>query len=132
MEGIIPPMPSLPSPRTGDRPSGEQTVLTKAVRRAAERLGLTHAQLAAVLGVSPSTVSRMDEKPLSRPKVLELAQLLIRVYRSLIGIVGSDAAAARWMASENSYLEGRPLELVQRVDGLTETLRYLDAMRARV
>lgn len=113
-------------------PTRTAAVLTKAVLRAVERLGLTQAQLAAVLGVSPSTVSRLGDKPLSRSKALELAQLLIRVYRSLIGIVGTDAAAAQWMASENRYLGGRPVELVQRVEGLAETLRYLDAMRARV
>lgn len=125
-------MATAPSPRTDDPATRERAVLTKAVRRAAARLGLTHAQLAAVLGVSPSTVSRLDEAPLSRPKALELAGLLIRLYRSLVGVVGSDAAAARWMACENRYLAGRPIELVQRVEGLTDALRYLDAMRARV
>jgi transcriptional regulator with XRE-family HTH domain len=114
-----------------DRASKERRVLTKAVQRAAVRLGMTHAQLATVLGVSPSTISRLDERPLSRPKALELAQLLIRVYRSLIGVVGTDDGAARWMAAENRYLGGRPVDLVQRVEGLAETLRYLDAMRAR-
>jgi transcriptional regulator with XRE-family HTH domain len=122
----------MPSAQTHAGASAERIVLTKAVRRAAKRLGLTDAQLAAVLGVSASTVSRLDDKPLSRPKALELAKLLIRVYRSLIGIVGTDAAAAEWMATDNRLLDGRPLDLVQHVEGLTGTLRYLDAMRARV
>jgi uncharacterized protein (DUF2384 family) len=125
-------MASALSTGPADQVFKERVVLTKGVRRAAERLGLTDAQLAAVLGVSPSTVSRLDDKPLSRDKALEIARLLIRVYRSLIGVVGSDAAAEQWMRSENHYLQGRPLDLVQRVEGLTETLRYLDAMRGRV
>lgn len=110
----------------------ESEVLTKASRRAAAKLQLTNAQLAEVLGVSPSTVSRLDSRPLTRSKSLELATLFVRLYRSLIGVVGSDAAAAAWMASPNTYLEGRPIDLVQRVEGLTRTLGYLDAMRARV
>ena len=122
----------MPQPRVATDPDRERLVVTKAVRRAAAKLGLTHAQLAEVLGVSPSTVSRLEQSPLSRPKAIELALLLIRVYRSLIGVVGSDAAAASWLATENSYLQGRPVDLVQRVEGLTQTLSYLDAMRARV
>ncbi len=122
----------MPQPRVATDPGRERIVVTKAVRRAADKLGLTHAQLAEVLGVSPSTISRLESAPLSRPKAIELALLLIRVYRSLIGVVGSDAAAARWLATDNSYLQGRPVDLVQRVEGLTQTLGYLDAMRARV
>jgi len=122
----------MPQPRVATDPDRERLVVTKAVRRAADKLGLTHAQLAEVLGVSPSTVSRLEQSPLSRPKAIELALLLIRVYRSLIGVVGSDAAAASWLATENAYLQGRPVDLVQRVEGLTQTLSYLDAMRARV
>lgn len=122
----------MPQPRADADSSRERVVVTKAVRRAADKLGLTHAQLAEVLGVSPSTISRLESSPLSRPKAVELALLLIRVYRSLIGVVGSDQAAARWLATENSYLEGRPVDLLQRVEGLTRTLSYLDAMRARV
>ncbi|MEO0321356.1 MAG: antitoxin Xre-like helix-turn-helix domain-containing protein [Myxococcota bacterium] len=109
----------------------EAEVVTKAVRRAAKRLGLNDAELARVLGVSPSTVSRLDERPLARAKARELALLLIRVYRSLVGIVGSGDGPRRWMATDNAYLGARPVELVQQVEGLTGTLRYLDAMRAR-
>jgi len=110
----------------------EAAVLTKASRRAASKLGLTNAQLAEVLGVSPSTISRLDDRPLSRPKSIELATLLVRLYRSLIGVVGSDEAAANWVAGYNRYLDGRPIELIQRIEGLTRTVGYLDAMRARV
>lgn len=122
----------MPQPRVDADSSRERVVVTKAVRRAAQKLGLTHAQLAEVLGVSASTVSRLESTPLSRPKAVELALLLIRVYRSLIGVVGTDEAAAQWLAAENSYLQGRPVDLLQRVEGLTQTLGYLDAMRARV
>ena len=112
--------------------SGHREVLTKAVLRAQKRLGITNAQLAGVLGVSTSTVSRMPQTPLGKPKALELALLLVRLYRSLIGIVDSDEAATRWLASRNHYLEGRPVDLIQTVTGLFQVLEYLDAMRAKV
>lgn len=107
-------------------------VLTKAVLRAAEKLTLTNTQLAGVLGVSPSTVSRMREAPLNKPKSTELGLLFVRVYRSLIGVVDSDRAAAQWMRSHNRHLGGEPAELIQSVTGLFRTLEYLDAMRAKV
>lgn len=120
---------------SSSRPESDEqqaVVVTTAVRRAATKLGLTNAQLAAVLGVSPSTISRADAAPLSRPKSIELALLLIRVYRSLSGIVQNDETAKRWMSIENEYLGGRPAELVQTTEGLVTTLQYLDAMRARI
>ena len=122
----------MPASATELATARENEVLTKASRRAAAKLGLTNAQLAEVLGVSPSTVSRLDTRPLSRAKALELATLFVRLYRSLIGVVGTDEAAAAWLAAPNHYLEGRPIELIQRIEGLTRTLAYLDAMRARV
>lgn len=107
-------------------------VLTKAVLRAAEKLTLSNTQLAGVLGVSPSTVSRMREAPLNKPKSTELGLLFVRVYRSLIGVVDSDQAAAQWMNSHNRRLGGQPADLIQTVTGLFRTLEYLDAMRAKV
>ncbi|MFT5359227.1 MAG: hypothetical protein ACI9KE_006470 [Polyangiales bacterium] len=109
-----------------------RSVLTKAVLRAAEKLTLSNTQLAGVLGVSPSTVSRMREAPLNKPKSTELGLLFVRVYRSLIGVVDSDQAAAQWMTSHNHHLGGEPAELIQSVTGLFRTLEYLDAMRAKV
>ena len=110
----------------------ERAVVTKAVRRAAEKLGVTHAVLASILGVSASTISRLGTAPLSRPKSIELGLLFVRVYRSLLGVVGSEEDARRWLHNHNHHLEGCPAELIQTVHGLIRTLTYLDAMRARV
>lgn len=116
----------------GELTPERREVLTKAVLRAAEKLTLSNTQLAGVLGVSPSTVSRMREAPLNKPKSTELGLLFVRVYRSLIGVVDSDRAAAQWMTSHNRHLGGEPAELIQSVTGLFRTLEYLDAMRAKV
>ncbi len=116
----------------GDFSPERRAVLTKAVIRAAEKLELSNVQLAGVLGVSPSTISRMRESPLNKPKATELGLLFVRLYRSLIGVIDSDDAAARWIGSHNHHLGAVPAGLIQSVTGLFRTLEYLDAMRAKV
>jgi transcriptional regulator with XRE-family HTH domain len=109
-------------------------VATKAAVRAAERLGLTARVLAAVLGVSEATVSRMrrGEHALEAgSKPFELAILFVRLFRSLDAIAGGEEAVARgWMTAENTVLGGRPADLVRTVSGLVDVIAYLDARRA--
>ncbi|MEM7604244.1 MAG: antitoxin Xre/MbcA/ParS toxin-binding domain-containing protein [Myxococcota bacterium] len=113
--------------------SNEQrrAVLTKALLRVQERLAIKGAQLAAIVGVSPSTVSRLSSTPLRQPKAIELGTLLVRLYRSLIGVVGDDEAARLWLHSKSRYLGAAPIERMQSVTGLVATLEYVDAMRAK-
>lgn len=96
--------------------SDEATLLTKAVLRAADRLAIKNAVLAKILGLSGPTISRMrnGKYRLDRgQKPFELAVLLIRLYRSLDGIVGGDdSVAADWLTNQNTVLDGVPLELI--------------------
>ncbi len=111
-----------------------QVVLTKAAIRAAEMLGLKSNDLARIIGVSNATVSRYKSgsagiAPAS--KTGELALLLIRVFRSLDALVGSDDdKRMAWMHSSNTVLNCVPAKLLRRPDGLVRTLDYLDGMRA--
>jgi hypothetical protein len=111
-------------------------VLTKAALRAAEQLGVTSKALAAVIGVSEATVSRMRSGAyrLERgQKSFELAVLFVRFCRSLDAIVGGDEAVARaWLRNPNSALAAEPLALIQTVSGLMNAIQYLDARRAIV
>jgi hypothetical protein len=120
------------APGTAPGPSAGP-VLTRAALRAAERLGLAQKELASLLGVSPSTVSRFGQRPLDpRSKEGELAVLFVRLYRSLDALVGGqDEAARRFMHADNSHLGGPPARLVQTVTGLVHVLEYLDAMRGK-
>src|SRR6266849_5172455 len=119
--------PSAPS-------AAERVVATKAVLRAAARLGLSNKVLGKVIGVSEATVSRMGSgtytlSPGDKP--FELAVLFIRLFRSLDAMVGGDeAAASAWLKSENLALGGAPLRVIQSVSGLVHVLAYLDARRA--
>jgi hypothetical protein len=66
-------------------------------------------------------------------KAFELGILLVRLYRSLDGIVaGDDSVAADWLKNQNTALDGTPLELIQTVSGLTDVIAYIDARRAVV
>ncbi len=123
--------------RTRTNPvSNEAVLLTKAVLRAADRLAIKNVALAKILGLSGPTVSRMrnGKYRLERgQKPFELAALLVRLYRSLDGIVGGDDhVAADWLTNKNTTLDGVPLELIQSVSGLANVIHYLDARRAIV
>ena len=119
-------------PQTAD----EATVVTKAVLRAAERLGVTNRLLALTLGLSEATISRMGSgvyllTPGDKP--FELAVLFLRLFRSLDAIVGGDAPAARaWLRNENTALGAAPVSLIVSVSGLMNVVGYLDARRALV
>lgn len=109
-------------------------VLTKAVLRAADRLGLSGRQLAEIVGVSEPTVSRWrrGESLLEQgSKPFELAALLVRTFRSLDAITGGDEVVARrWLAAPNTALAARPVERMVQVQGLVDVTTYLDARRA--
>ena len=124
-----------PRPAVAAQPQAD-IVLTKALLRAADLLDLSSANLARILGVSEASVSRLVSGARSvdpSSKEGELALLLVRVYRSLDALVGTDAAQRKaWLRSPNRALSGRPSDLIQRADGLVAVVNYLDAMRAPV
>ncbi|MGU3495612.1 antitoxin Xre/MbcA/ParS toxin-binding domain-containing protein [Xanthobacteraceae bacterium A53D] len=126
---------SSPSLSPADRPEAG-TVITKAVLRAADHLGLTARLLAEVIGVSEATVSRMRKAGFvleAGSKPFELAVLLVRLFRGLDAIVGGDGASAKaWMQAENLALGGVPAQRIRSVTGLIDVIAYLDARRARV
>lgn len=130
-------MTSLAHPATRSAPSEADRVLTKAVVRAGERMGLSQRELAGILGVSPATLSRLARA--REPRLLaaaskegELAVQLLRVYRSLDALLGGDDEAnRRWLRAENHHLRGVPAALLQSVTGLVHVAEYLDAMRGK-
>jgi uncharacterized protein (DUF2384 family) len=111
------------------------TVLGKAVTRAADRLGLSRALLARIIGVSPATVTRLYDGRYRLDqgrKEWDFALLLVRVFRSLDSIVGNEGTAQKWLRSPNQALNGRPLELMTHTEGLVRVVHYLDASRGLV
>lgn len=120
---------------TAHSPAKQASVLTRAVLRAAELLGVPRKSLARVLGVSAASLSRLSATRTISPdsKEGELALLFVRVFRSLDSLMGGDEVAAReWLHARNDHLGGVPAELIQNVAGLVHVAQYLDAMRGRV
>ncbi len=110
-------------------------VLSKAVARAAERLDVSKALLAKVLGVSAPTVTRLYYGSYQldpKRKEWDFALLFVRVFRSLDSIVGDEATARQWLLSDNLGLQAKPVELIRHTEGLVRVVQYLDASRARV
>lgn len=111
-------------------------VLAKAVLKAADLLEVTGKELAAILGLSPSSLTRMKQGGLSLSpgtKPHELAVLFVRLFRSLDAVTGGDSRlGSEWMATSNTVLRGRPIDRVQTISGLMDAVAYLDARRARV
>ena len=116
------------------REPSPEVVLTKATVRAADSLALQGTDLAKVIGVSGATVSRYKSgnstiSPSSKEG--ELALLLVRVFRSLDPLVGSDEQKRHdWLRSHNKALNGTPAALIENPTGLVNALAYLDGMRA--
>jgi uncharacterized protein (DUF2384 family) len=111
-------------------------VLSEGTGRIAELWHLSNARLGAIVGLSGPSISRLRSgsfrlEPGSKP--FELAQHLLRLFRSLDSWLGQDDVAARsWLATPNLDLGGAPIDLIASVRGLIRTGDYVDALRARV
>ncbi len=87
-----------------------------------------------MIGFSEPTISRIASgnrgiEPSSKEG--QLALLLVRLFRSLDPLVGSDALKRHdWLSSHNKALNGVPHALIETPQGLVLTLSYLDGMRA--
>ena len=110
-------------------------VLLKALLSTREQLGLTQQELAGIVGVNRSAISRWGDSGGLRPqsKTGELALLLIRIYRALFALFGGNLDDMRhFLRTENRHLGGVPLEQMGQVQGLVRVVEYLDAIRGKV
>ncbi|MFK7853738.1 MAG: antitoxin Xre/MbcA/ParS toxin-binding domain-containing protein [Granulosicoccus sp.] len=105
-------------------------VLAEATLAASEALGLSKSSLSRVIGKDRSRLKqgiRIDSKP------GELAMLLIRCYRGLYALVDGDESVMRhWMSTYNHGTVGIPCEQIETVQGLSQVLAYLDAIRGKL
>lgn len=111
------------------------TVLAKAVLNAAEQLGLKQAELAAVLGIHRTAISRLKQNPALDPKSKqgELALLLIRIARALFALTGGDKDWIKhFMHSPNQVTGGVPAKQIESIQGLMHVLNLVDALRGKI
>ena len=112
-----------------------EAVLAKAVLNASLQLGLKQADLAAVLGIHRTAVSRLKSHPSLDPKSKqgELALLLIRVARALFALTGGDNDwIQHFMQTRNKVTGGVPAEQIKSIQGLMRVLQFVDGVRGKV
>ncbi len=110
-------------------------VLAKAVLRAAEQLGLKQSELAAVLGMHRTAVSRLKTTATLDPasKQGELALLLLRLARALFALTGGDQEWMRhFMRTPNNVTGGVPANQIETIQGMATVLQFVDAIRGKV
>lgn len=121
---------------TSTVPRDKATVLTEAIAKIAELWGLKNAKLGSVLGVSMATASRLrngESRLDPTSKSFEAGQFLLRLFRSLDALLGSDDLAVKqWLETNNLDLGGKPIEQIETMRGLIAVCDYVDFYRARV
>ncbi|WP_276665715.1 MbcA/ParS/Xre antitoxin family protein [Thalassolituus oleivorans] len=109
-------------------------VLAKALFRASEQLGLKQGDIAVVLGMDRTAVSRLKQSLSLDPasKRGELALLLIRLARALYALTGGDEEWIRhFMCSPNKVTGGVPVQQITSIQGLITVLQFVDAIRGK-
>lgn len=115
--------------------ASESATVTKAFIRAGEHLGLSQKQLARIIDVSESQISRMGSGLIyvqaHRSHQWGASLLLIRIYRGLIATLGSQSSAKLWLHAYNTALHGIPVDLIESYEGLIDVARYVDFQRGQ-
>lgn len=110
-------------------------VLAVALDNLKEQLDLSNDDIGKILGIHRNTVTRLLKKGEIDPqsKEGEFSLLLIRVYRSLFALNGGNIEAIKhWLTTNNRHIQGRPLETMKTVLGLSRVVNYLDAIRGKI
>jgi hypothetical protein len=114
----------------------EGRILSTAVGRVAGSWKLTNEQLGALLGLSAATASRLRSGSFEldrSTKAFELGQYLVRLFRSLDALMGSDdEGSMSWLRTVNLDLEARPIDLIRSFKGLNDVANYVDDHRAHI
>jgi len=118
-----------------DNAQDRARILSHAVAEVARHLEINSTELGVIIGISQSSASRLMRDEISireRTKEWELAALLVRLYRGLYSIVGSNNQLAKdWLKSRNlAFGNEAPLVGIRQASGLVHACDYIDAHRA--
>ena len=126
----------MPGQRAMPLHAQDEAIVSKALLNAARRLDMTNVELAQVVGISESKLSRMDRQEAlvsQSSKEFDLALLFLRLYRSLDAITGGDRViSAAWIRNPNDAFKTIPLERMKSLEGLVDVVHYLDSRRALI
>ena len=112
-----------------------EQVVSKAVLKAMELMGISGNDMPKIIGHSSSFFSRLRKQNATfkkSDKTWELAILFLRLFKSLDTLSGGhDEYAKGWLHSQNLHLKGIPFEIIQQTEGLIRVIQYLDSMRGQ-
>lgn len=113
--------------------NNQNQILSKAIINLQDFWQLSNKDLADIIGVDPSFITRLRQcKTLIEhdKKVGELSLMLIRVFRSLGAFLGDRLALQnQWLNSFNKAFNNKPIDNIKNISGLAHVVQYLDALR---
>ncbi len=116
---------------TSSSPS-KDAVLSKAALNAAKQLGLSHTELAKLLGTSEVSAYQLaaSERFLDPSgHEGERALMLVQIFRALAALVGGEPQArVTWMNKQSKAIADSPKHAVQTLSGLRRTQAYLNSL----
>lgn len=113
----------------------KKKVLAKAVINSADELDINANDLATILGMHRTSLSRIKTKMEIDPdsKTGELSLLFVRIYRSLYALSGGETKTMRlFLKSKNQVTGGIPLEQMKTIVGMVNVLQFVDALRGKI
>lgn len=111
----------------------EPRVLTQTMLRAATLFGLQRNDLALVLNIDESRLNDLVE---NRSALVQgsaewsSAVMIVQLYTSLTGLLGSDSLLAGWMHGVNSMFGKAPIVVLRENDGLARLRAVIASMSA--
>ena len=107
-------------------------VITMAFMQAAHLLSLQPKEITQITGISLASWTRVchHKRMINvNSKEAEAILLFLRIYRSLDALFGGNNERSReWLRAYNYHLNGIPLVLLEKIEGLVQVTTYLDAM----
>lgn len=106
----------------------DKALLAQALKNATRLGGITQHELSLIFSVSPSTISKNLNSEID-PNSLKgnVACYVIKIFRSLIGLSGNNKEFMNeWLHTTVTPLGGKPIELMQNMEGLLAVNNYLD------
>ena len=112
-------------------PLSVDKILCLALFDAINKMGISTEELATITGMDDASKERlisMADLDMNT-KSGELALIVIDIYRSLRKKVGADQENLQhWLRTENSGMNGIPVELMKDEKGLKQVLGYLEGI----
>ena len=112
----------------------QSAVVAKALLRASDFMNIKKKELAAMMKINQSTLTRALNNGIE-PQSLkgEVGLMVIRVYRSLSALSGNNHDfMTHFLRTNNKYFNAKPIDVMQSMEGLVMLNNYLDGMRGKV